>query len=301
MCVKVGEKMSKNKFGIQGKDVTTMVVAAIALTLVVFVFIKMFTGSNNKNESEAYRTTIVEYSRINEEGEIVFYTMIENYTDSGMHASVRYPTTSTTEESTEETESETDETMIVFVTDEHGEYVTDENGDAITKVETTVKPTTKVVTVTNENGEAVTDEKGKPVTQTVTVPPTESTTETTTKDIWSEVTTTSKIKIPTNYTNESGTANTVISEINRERAENDLPPLTQDGGLSATARANSVAKTMGQSAPGRITYFVKTPAGGSLIYKSIVASTDATTGEHSSIGVGIVKFNGEYYTTVILN
>ena len=292
--------MSKNKFGIQGKDVTTMAVAAIALALVVFVFMKMF-SSSKPSDTEVNRTTIIEYSRINDDGEIEFLTMIENYTDSGMHASVRYPTTATTEESTEETESETDETMIVFVTNEDGEYVTDENGEAITKVETTVKPSTKVVPVTDESGETVTDSKGKPVTKTVTVPPTESTTETTTKDIWTEVTTTSKIKIPTNYTNESGTANTIISEINRERAENDLPALTQDSGLSTTARAYSVAKTMGQSTPTRVTYFVKTPAGGSLIYKSVVASTDATTGDHTSIGVGVVKYNGEYYTTVILS
>ena len=292
--------MSKNKFGIQGKDVTTMAVAATALALVVFVFIKMF-SSSKPSDTEVNRTTIIEYSRINDDGEIEFLTMIENYTDSGMHASVRYPTTATTEESTEETESETDETMIVFVTNEDGEYVTDENGEAITKVETTVKPSTKVVPVTDDSGETVTDSKGKPVTKTVTVPPTESTTETTTKDIWTEVTTTSKIKIPINYTNESGTANTIISEINRERAENDLPALTQDSGLSTTARAYSVAKTMGQSTPTRVTYFVKTPAGGSLIYKSVVASTDATTGDHTSIGVGVVKYNGEYYTTVILS
>ena len=292
--------MSKNKFGIQGKDVTTMAVAATALALVVFVFIKMF-SSSKPSDTEVNRTTIIEYSRINDDGEIEFLTMIENYTDSGMHASFRYPTTATTEESTEETESETDETMIVFVTNEDGEYVTDENGEAITKVETTVKPSTKVVPVTDDSGETVTDSKGKPVTKTVTVPPTESTTETTTKDIWTEVTTTSKIKIPINYTNESGTANTIISEINRERAENDLPALTQDSGLSTTARAYSVAKTMGQSTPTRVTYFVKTPAGGSLIYKSVVASTDATTGDHTSIGVGVVKYNGEYYTTVILS
>ena len=292
--------MSKNKFGIQGKDVTTMAVAATALALVVFVFIKMF-SSSKPSDTEVNRTTIIEYSRINDDGEIEFLTMIENYTDSGMHASVRYPTTATTEESTEETESETDETMIVFVTNEDGEYVTDENGEAITKVETTVKPSTKVVPVTDDSGETVTDSKGKPVTKTVTVPPTESTTETTTKDIWTEVTTTSKIKIPINYTNESGTANTIISEITRERAENDLPALTQDSGLSTTARAYSVAKTMGQSTPTRVTYFVKTPAGGSLIYKSVVASTDATTGDHTSIGVGVVKYNGEYYTTVILS
>lgn len=292
--------MSKNKFGIESKDITTMAVAAIALALVVFVFIRMYIGSSRPADNEAIRTTIVEYSRVNDDGEIEFYTMIEDYTDSGMHASVRYPTTATTEESTEETSTEEDETMIVFVTDENGEYVTDENGDAITSVQTTVKPETKVVPVTDESGEKVTDEKGKPVTQTVTVLPTESTTETTTKDIWTEVTTTGKIKIPTNYTNESGTANTVISEINRERAENGLEPLTQDSGLSTTARAYSVAKTMGTSTPTKVTYYVKTPAGGSLIYKSVVASTDATTGDHTSIGVGIVKYNGEYYTTVIL-
>ncbi|MBR3438501.1 MAG: hypothetical protein IKH13_03240 [Clostridia bacterium] len=292
--------MSKNKFGIESKDITTMAVAAIALALVVFVFIRMYIGNSRPAESEADRTTIVEYSRINDEGEIEFYTMIENYTDSGMHASVRYPTTSTTEESTEETETEEDETMIVFVTDELGEYVTDENGEAITKIETTVKPETKVVPVTDESGEKVTDEKGKPVTQTVTVPPTESTTETTTKDVWTEATATSKMKIPGNYTNETGTANTIISEINRERAENGLEPLAQDSGLSTTARAYSVAKTVGTSTPTRVSYYVKTPAGGSLIYKSVVASTDATTGDHTSIGVGVVKYNGEYYTTVIL-
>lgn len=292
--------MSKNKFGIQGKDITTMAAAAVALALVVFVFVKMYTDSSKPAYSEANRTTIVEYSRINDEGEIVFYTMIENYTDSGMHASVRYPTVATTETTTEETETQADESMVVFVTDENGEYVTDENGDAITKVEILTKPSTKVVNVTDESGETVTDEKGKPVTQTVTVSQTESTTETTTKDIWTETKTTGKINIPSNYTNESGTANTVISEINRERAENGLPALTADSGLNATARAYSAAKTIGQSTPARVSYFVKTPAGGSLIYKSVVASTDATTGEHSSIGVGIIKYGDEYYTTVIL-
>ena len=292
--------MSKNKFGIQGKDVTTMVVAAIALALVVIVVIKMFSPSR-PSDTDVNRTTIIEYSRINADGEIEFLTMIENYTDSGMHASVRYPTVATTEESTDETESETDETMIVFVTDEMGEYVTDENGDAITKIETTVKPSTKVVPVTDESGETVTDSKGKPVTQTVTVPPTESTTETTTKDVWTEATATGKMNIPGDYTNETGTASTIISEINRERAENGLPALRQDSGMSTTARAYSVAKAIGTPTPARVTYYVKTPAGGSLIYKSIVASTDATTGEHTSIGVGVIKSGGEYYTAVILS
>ena len=57
--------MSKNKFGIQGKDITTMLVAAVALALVVLVFIKMF-SSSKPSETDVNRTTIIEYSRLNE-------------------------------------------------------------------------------------------------------------------------------------------------------------------------------------------------------------------------------------------
>ena len=290
--------MSKNKLGIDKKDIGTIIVASVALALVVFAFIKMFTGRNSKLESEAIRTTVHVYSEVNEAGEIVFYTMIEEYTDSGLHASVSYKPRTTTAPSTEETSGEIDGT-VVFVTDENGEGVTDENGQPVTVIETTAPPATRIVPVTDENGKIVTTPDGLPATEAVTV--TETTTETTTKDIWSEESTTKRINIPGDYTSETGTASTVVSEINRERTENGLSPLSNDGSLNTMARAYSLAKAMHTNPTSGATYYAKTSSGGSTIYNGVISNTSATSGDYSSIGVGIIKYKGEYYTTVILS
>lgn len=293
--------MSKKKSGISKKDVGTIIVAVCAIMLVSFAFIRMFTSSRSKLENEAGETTVRVCSTVNEDGEVVFYTMIERYTDSGLHASMRYRTTTTEAESTEEESSEV-ETTIVYVTDENGERVTDENGEEVTEIETVPPPQTTIEIVTDENGEAKTDENGAPVTQEVTV--TETTTEeTTTVDVWSTESTTAKKGIKTQYTNESAMASTIVSEINKERAAAEIDALGNDSKLSSAARAYSVAMALGRKATksGSRTYHFKTANGGAEIYDAVVSQTDATSGSYLNVGVGVIKYKGEYYTTIILD
>lgn len=299
-----------NNMNISKRDVVTMVTVAVALALVVIVFVKIYTGNNEILDSDAQNTTVHLYSETREDGSIEFYTMIEEYTNSGEHASVSYRPRTTKEPSTTKGESTTTKpvTSVVAVTDENGEAVTDENGNPVTQVvtvtQTTTKPsTTSVIAVTDENGEAVTDENGNPVTRVVT-----EAVETTTRDIWSHESTTNRLGIELEYSNESATASTLVSEINKKRAENGLSALENNGALATAARTNSMARAIpdsfGSSGAnlGKSTYTFETSGAGATIYNNILSSASEVveSGAYSRIGIGVIKYEGMYYTTVIL-
>lgn len=299
-----------NKLNVTKKDIVTMITVAVALALVVIVFVIIYTGGNDNDlDSHAGDTTVHLYSQTGVDGSIEFYTMIEEYTDSGNHASVSYSRKTTTAPSTTEGKSTTTKpvTSVVYVTDESGERVTDESGNPVTEivtVTTTKKPSTSVVDVTDENGEKVTDENGKPVTDVVTVT---STSNSTTENIWTEESTTNRFGIETEYSNESGTASTLVSEINKKRNENGLSTLKNDGTLSAAARTYSLASAMpdqfsSTGSLGSNVYTFETTGGGGAIYSSILASAADTVsnGEYARIGIGVIKYNGTYYTTVLV-
>lgn len=298
--------MGKEKLKFSKMDVITMVTVAVALALAVLVVVKLFGSSNSPVKSSTeVKTTIHYYSEVDEKGSIVFYTMIEEYTDSGMHASVSYKpktTESTTsdESTSDETLTEEETTKTVVVTDANGEAVTDAQGNKVTEI-VTQKPKPTYEPVTDANGERLTDVNGDPVTQEVT-----QTTEpeTTTRDIWSVETTTNRFGYEPEYSSETGTASTIVSEINRKREENGLDSLSSDGGLSTAARAYSLSLAMPNffkrgSNPGQV-YTFENSSGGASIYNSVISGSDATDGDYSHIGVGVIKCEGRYYTTVIL-
>lgn len=293
--------MSLKELKISKKDVGTMIVVAVALAMVAFVMIAMFGNRARKLDNESDATTVHVFSTVNDQGEIEFYTMIEEYTDSGYHASVWYPTKPTTAPSTSETESVSEPTTrIEFVTDANGETVTDAEGNYVTEVFTEPPPPqTSLQAVTDASGQAVTDAKGKPVTELVTVIPTESTTQ----DIWTEVSTTKKIKIKTAYTVETGTANTIISEVNRVRGEAGLPALKTNKALTTAAKAVAMANGLPNYGAGGNAYFSCTTAtGGAAIYNSLISSTDIVSVEkYHNIGVAVIKYNGQYFTAVELS
>lgn len=298
--------MGKEKLKFSKMDIVTMITVAVALALAVLVVVKLFGSSNSPvSPKTEVRTTIHYYSEVDEQGSIVFYTMIEEYTDSGMHASVSYKPKTT--ESTSGDESSTDEnatgeetTKTVFVTDANGEFVTDAEGNRVTEI-VTQKPKPTYEPVTDANGEPLTDVNGDPVTQekTETTAP-----ETTTEDIWSVETTTNRFGYEPEYTSETGTASTIVSEINRKRTENGLNTLSSDGGLSTAARAYSLSLAMPNffkrgSNPGQV-YTFENSSGGASIYNSVISGSDAVDGDYSHIGVGVIRCEGRYYTTVVL-
>lgn len=290
--------LSGNKVKFTKKDISTMAVVAVALALVVLVFIKVFGG--NTLESQANDTTVVVYSSVNDDGEVVMLTMIEYYTDSGLHASVRYPTLPTKATETE-TETEGFETKVVYVTDADGAQVTDADGNTVTEIETvtTTKPVTEFVT--DESGAKVTGANGKAVTQIVT------TTEATTVDVWSEVTTSKKVGITASYTNDTAKANTIINEVNRMRVEGEgeesVDALSVSKGLTNSAKSNSIAMALptGGSRSSKILYSGSTSEGGAAIFNDLVSKTDILTNpDYKNIGVAVVKYKDRYYTTVIV-
>lgn len=290
--------MSLKELKITKKDVGTMIVVAIALALVGVVVITLLTNRTTQLDNEADNTAVFVYSTVNEQGEIEFYTMIEEYTDSGFHASVWYPAKTTTEPSTEESSVSEPTTAVEVVTDAEGQPVTDAEGNVVTEILTEpLPPETSVQAVTDEAGVAVTDAKGKPVTQVVTV------TESTTKDIWEEESTTKKFKIKTPYTVETGTANTIISEVNRQRTEAGLPALTTSKNLTTKAKTSAMAKALPDyGVAGGAYYSAVTATGGAAIYNGLIGATDITaTEEYTNIGVAVIKYNGQYYTAVLLS
>lgn len=294
--------------GLTKKDIATMSSVMVALVLVVFVFAKIYT-SDNPSDSQATNTSVIYMSQTREDGSIEFYTMIEEYVNGGFYASVTYTTTTTTTEPTSE-ESTTEEepvTSVVNVTDANGETVTDADGNPVTEIVTvtTTEPPTSHVQVTDANGESVTDADGKPVTEVVTVT---TTTETTTEDIWATESTTSgrfDVDIIPDYSNESGTAATIVNQINKTREQAGLPALRMDTFLSTSARTYclslAIPESFGSASAPAGSYSTQSTSGGAQLYSSILANTAAATSEsHSSIGVGVIKYKGTYYATVVL-
>lgn len=297
--------------GLTKRDIATMASVMAALVLVVFVFAKIYT-SDDPSDSQATNTSVIYMSQTREDGQIEFYTMIEEYVNGGFYASVTYTTTTTTTKPTSE-ESTTEEepvTSVVNVTDANGETVTDAEGKPVTEIVTvtttsTTEPATSHVPVTDANGVPVTDAQGKPVTEVVTVPPT---TETTTEDIWTTESTTSgrfDVDIIPEYSNESGTAATIVNQINKTREQAGLPALRMDSMLSASARTYclslAIPESFGSASAPAGSYSTQSTSGGAQLYSSILANTAAATGENlSSIGVGVIKYKGTYYATVVL-
>lgn len=308
------------------KNILTGLVCIVALILVVVVILVKtgaFDGTERTTEMETIiETSVVYESETNEEGSVEYITWVHTYPKPKYSSNHTYPTTKkrTTVPNTETTTAPfVEQSSAVAVTDENGIPQFDENGvpfteivtytvaaDSITTTETTTEfvPRTEGVVVTNILGRPEKDENGNPVTEIVTLdaPPT------TKEDIWGENTqpgTTEKklINLEPNLKRDDNLAQAIISQINADREAAGLEPLEHSTNLKATARTNSMASAMPDVYGEPSTYCLVTTYGGNPVYQQVAAANNSTimSAETTQIGVGVVVYEGKYYTTVIFN
>lgn len=312
------------------KNILTGLVCLLALILVVVVILVKtgaFDGTEKTTEVETIiETSVVYESETNEEGSIKYVTWVHTYPKPKYSSNHRYPTTkkkTTVPASTETTTAPfVEQSSFVAVTDENGLPQFDENGvpftelvtftvpaDSITTTEPTTEfvPRTEGVVVTNRWGRTETDENGNPVTEIVTLdaPPT------TLADIWSEnvqTGTTQKglIDIEPEVKRDDSLAQAIVDQINRDREAEGLAALEHTTGLKATARTNSMSLALPdvygeETAPDA--YTLVTTYGGNSVYQTVKAANNGTimSADTTQIGVGVVVYEGKYYTTVIFS
>lgn len=301
------------------KNIVTCVVAALAVILVVVVVLVETGVINSDFQTEPETVTeIVVVSQTNEHGDVEYITMVETYEKPKVSSNHRYPTRPTTTKKPTTTEVRyVEQSSYVHVTDADGIPQFNPDGSPVTEVvtytvredsltkPTTAAPKTSAVVVTDESGNQQTDVSGNAVTEVVTY------NETTTKgpDIWSENTqegtTGGGFNIETDVKRDDNLAQAVVDQINADRAAEGLAPLEHATGLKATARANSTALALpnlyGGKLPAPSAYTLKTTYGGSPIYQTVVAAnrSKAMSADTTQIGVGVIIYEGQYYTTVI--
>ena len=313
-----------------GKNILTAVVGVLALILVVIVIL-VKTGSFDSTEKTTtemetiIETSIVVETETNEEGSIEYVTALHYYPKPKYSSNHTYPTTkkkTTVPQSTTTTVPMLEMTGFVPVTDENGIPQFDENGVPFTEMltytvpadsTTTTEPTTEFVprtegvVVTNRWGREEKDEDGNPLTEMVTLdaPPT------TLPDLWSENLqsgTTGKDgnDDKANFKRDDALAQAIVDQINRDREAEGLAPLEHNTSLKASARTNSTSLALPDiygepSASGA--YTLITTYGGNPIYQTVKAANkdQVMSADTTQIGVGVVVYEGQYYTTVIFN
>ncbi len=311
------------------KNILTGLVCIIAMILVVVVVLVktgVLENTDRTTEMETIiETSVVYESQTNEEGSVEFVTWVHTYPKPKYSSNHTYPTTKrkTTVPNPDETTAPfVEQSSWVMVTDENGMPQFDENGvpftelitftvpaDSITTTEPTTEfvPRTEGVVVTNIFKQPEKDENGNPITEIVTLdaPPT------TLADIWSEnvqTGTTKKgfINLESNIKRDDSLAQAIVDQINRDREAAGLPALEHATGLKATARTNSMAIALPEvygepTAPDA--YTLTTGYGGNSVYQTVKAANNATvmSADTTQIGVGVVVYEGKYYTTVIFN
>ncbi|MBE6770623.1 MAG: CAP domain-containing protein [Ruminococcaceae bacterium] len=303
------------------KNIVTGIIAALALVLVAVVAL-VETGiisSDFLTEPETViESEIVVVSETDEFGSVEYITMLTKYAKPKVSSNHRYPTKKTTTAATLPTT-----TTIRYVEQSSYHHVTDVNGipqfnddgspvteviiytvpeDSITQP-TTAAPKTSAVAVTDASGNQQTDASGNPITEVITY------TETTTKapDIWSENTqegTTGIFNIETSVKRDDKLAQTVVDQINIDRKAAGLEPLSHATGLKASARTNSMALALPDIyGSGQVSgaYTLVTPYGGNPIYQTVAAANKSKvmSADTKEIGIGIVVYEGKYYTTVL--
>lgn len=311
------------------KNILTGVVVALALILVaVVILVKtgVFDGAERTTEQEMIvETSMIVVTGTDADGNNFEYTMPMTYTRpkySSNHTYAYIPKKTTTAVSTEAstTQGFVVESSAVQVTDPSGVPVTNENGEPVTELvtytvpvtePTTAPPTTlytpptSAVVVTDRWGQTKLDENGNPVTQIVTVGPPVPTS----GDIWSESAepaTTSRFEIPSASPERNEVlAQAIIEQINLERYNSGLVPLTVSSELKTEAEMNGMAMALPNvygepSASGA--YSFETEYGGNSLYRDAVApaiAEKAMSSETVKVGVGVIEYNDKYYTTVI--
>ena len=300
-----------SKMSSSTKNILTGAVVAVALLLVAAVFLapKIKEWKENKENETVIVSEIITEIGTDENGETFFYTMVTRYSRPKYSSNHTYPPTS--RPSTTKEDEFVELTSYEYVTDENGNPVFDENGNYATEVVTyTVpaeefeppseyEPSTENVAVTDENGNPVLDENGNAVTEVVTLPPPETTTR---ENIWDGET---ERPGPGFFpTRDDALADKIVTQINRDRADRGLDPLTHDQDLKADARVQSTynaAPELGGDDTDYGTSF-ETSYGGDSLFQTVMGSVGgrALSADVTKIGVGVVKLNGTYYTTIIL-
>lgn len=288
------------------KNIYTAVVVMLALVMLIIALMATGVIGGKEEETEVHSyiaTRVVQASETNEYGEITYYTMLEEYLELGVSSDHTYKRTTkatTTEDPFVEQDS------FVYVTNEDGSPVYGEDGKPVTDVVkvtvdknsiTTKEPSppeTAYHQVTDENGNPVTDENGQPVTEAVTV---ESTTAPTTTDRWTQEDEGFK------GMRDDALANDIIDQINsdRETYSGRAPLAAELNGPARSDSSFSAMKGFEDRVSGRGMTFVTT-YGGSQLYADIARAMSSKIHSDSAtqIGVGVVKSNNKYYTTVII-
>ena len=302
------------------KNIITGAVAFLALVLVVFVVLietgivdtRSLTQAQTVIESE-----IIVVSETNDQGEIEYITMVTKYARPKVTSNHRYPTkkpTTTLPPTT--TIRYVEQSSFVHITDANGIPQFNDDGTPITEVvtytiaeesltqPTTAEPKTSAIAITDADGVEQTDESGNALTEVVTY------TETTTKgpDIWSENTqegTTRAPLIQTDVKRDDSLAQAIVDQINADRKAQGLEPLEHATNLKAQARTNSMAIALPEIyGGGKDSFFtLVTKFGGNPVYQQVAAANrdKIMSADTTQIGVGVVKYNDQYYTSVIFN
>lgn len=303
------------------KNIITGVVAVLALVLVVFVVL-IETGVVNTRTLTQPQTVIeseiIVVSETNEDGEIEYITMVTKYSRPKVTSNYRYPTkkTTTTQAETTTTIRYVEQSSYVHITDANGIPQFNDDGTPVTEVVTytiaensltqpaTAAPKTSAVAVTSPDGVVQTDVSGNPVTEVVTY------IETTTKgpDIWSENTqegtTRGGLNIETDVKRDDSLAQAIVDQINADRQAQGLEPLEHATNLKASARTNSMALALPEiygNNSNSAAYTLITKYGGNPVYQQVAAANrdKIMSADTTQIGVGVVKYNDQYYTSVI--
>ncbi|MBR0112798.1 MAG: hypothetical protein IJM02_03535 [Clostridia bacterium] len=124
-------------------NIVTIAAGALAVILVTVVILvktgvlKPSRSAESTTDGTVIVSEVVEYSEVNDEGEIEYYTMINYYMKPSISSNHSYPyvppKTTTVPETTTEKEYYIEYTDVEEETDENGEKVTDEQGRAVTK------------------------------------------------------------------------------------------------------------------------------------------------------------------------
>ena len=255
-----------SKMSSSTKNILTGAVVAVALILVAAVFLipKIKEIKESKENETVIVSEIISELRTDENGETFFYTMVTRYSRPKYSSNYTYPPT-----------SRPTTTKDPFVEVTSYEYVTDENGNPVL------------------------DENGNPVTEVVTLPPPETTTR---ENVWDDET---ERPGPGFFpTRDDALAEDIVRQINQDRADRGLDPLVHDQGLKADARVQSTYNAAPELGGEDVNYGTsfETSYGGSGLYQTVMGSVGgrAFSADVTKVGVGVVKLNGTYYTTIIL-
>lgn len=309
------------------RTLSTILIAITALILlVVAVFVKtgVFKVGGNDGETESdtesteeeTETSIVLMSEINEDGDIDYYTMITSYRRPSVNQNFTYQYTLPKSTAPDDDSLYTELTSMKYVYDEQGNNVLDENGEPVTQIVsyteliTTTEPETtteyveetEIVYKTNVLGKKTGETKVNVLNPTgETEPVTEK------RTILPKVTIQRPTKPVTTlpYSANGNTESAIVSSINATREANGLPALTVNGNDRTVARGISTQKAFPDSpafTSDGITYSIVNINGTDVaaVVQSGSIGAAAAGENYTSIGVGVIEYNGKVYTTIIL-